>query len=134
MTELSDGAIDAMIARSDELPHPMSMIFVENLGGAVGRVGPNDTAFSHRHARYNASIFGMWDDAADDEPNIAWVRNFGDELKAFATGGAYVNYMASDESAADVRGAYEANFERLVAVKRKYDPTNFFSGNQNIAP
>ena len=134
MTELSDAAIDVMIARTDELPHPMSMTFIENLGGAVGRVGANDTAFSNRDALYNASVFGMWADAADDERNIAWVRSLGDELRAFATGGAYVNYMASDESAGNVRAAYETNFERLTEVKRKYDPTNFFNVNQNIVP
>ena len=80
------------------------------------------------------SVFGTWLDPAEDEQNIAWVRQFGDELKPFATGGAYVNYMAGDEGADNIRGAYEANFERLVDVKRKYDPTNFFSGNQNIVP
>jgi len=72
--------------------------------------------------------------AYDDEPNISWVRTFGDELKAFATGGAYVNYMASDESAGNVKAAYETNFKRLTEVKRKYDPTNFFNVNQNIVP
>jgi FAD/FMN-containing dehydrogenase len=134
MTELSDAAIDTMLARSGQLPHPASMLFIENLGGAVGRVGANDTAFSNRDAQYNASIFGMWADADDDERNISWVRTFGDELKAFATGGAYVNYMASDESAGNVKAAYETNFKRLTEVKRKYDPTNFFNVNQNIVP
>jgi FAD/FMN-containing dehydrogenase len=134
MTELSDAAIDAIVARSGELPHPASMIFIENLGGAVGRVGANDTAFSNRDAQYNASIFGMWTDADEDERNISWVRTFGDELRAFATGGAYVNYMASDESAGNVKAAYETNFKRLTEVKRKYDPTNFFNVNQNIVP
>jgi FAD/FMN-containing dehydrogenase len=133
MKELSDGAIDALLARSDEIPSG-SLLLVEHLGGAVGRVGERDTAFSNREAKYNVSVFGTWLDASEDEKNIAWTRTFGDELKAFATGGAYVNYMASDESAESVRGAYEANFQRLVKIKRKYDPTNFFSSNQNIAP
>jgi len=134
MTELSDAAIDAIVARSNELPSPESMILIEHLGGAVGRVGAHDTAFSNRAAQYNASVFGTWVDAIDDNRIVAWVRTFGDELKAFSTGGAYVNYMASDEGAGNIEAAYEANFKRLTAVKRKYDPTNFFSGNQNIAP
>jgi FAD/FMN-containing dehydrogenase len=79
-------------------------------------------------------VLGSWSDIEEDERNIAWTRKFGDELKAFATGGAYVNYMAGDASPENVRAAYEANFQQLVDVKRKYDPTNFFSGNQNIAP
>jgi FAD/FMN-containing dehydrogenase len=133
MAELSDGVIDAIVARSGELPPPASMILVEHLGGAVARVGENDTAFSNRDALYNVSVLGTWFDASKDPQNIAWVKTFGDELKAFSTGGAYINYMA-DESAGSVRAAYEANLNRLIEVKRKYDPTNFFSGNQNIVP
>jgi FAD/FMN-containing dehydrogenase len=134
MTELSDAAIDTLVARAGEMPPPASMIFIEHMGGAVGRVGAQDTAFSNRHAQYNTSVFGTWVNADEDERNIAWVRTFGDELRQFATGGAYVNYMAADEAAGNIRAAYEANFKRLTEVKRKYDPTNFFSGNQNIAP
>ena len=134
MTELSDAALDTLVARAGELPPPGSMIFIEHMGGAVGRVGAQDTAFSNRHAKYNTSVFGTWVNADEDERNIAWVRNFGDELKQFSTGGAYVNYMAADEAAGNIKAAYEANYKRLTDVKRKYDPTNFFSGNQNIAP
>lgn len=134
MKELSDDAIGAIVARSDELPRPGTIILVEHLGGAVSRIGENETAFANRGADFNVSVLGSWLDANEDPDNIAWTRRFGDELKSFATGGAYVNYMAGDESAENVRAAYEANFQRLVAVKRKYDPTNFFSGNQNIVP
>ncbi|MDH3531923.1 MAG: FAD-binding oxidoreductase [Gammaproteobacteria bacterium] len=134
MKDLSDDAIDTIIARSDELPPPGTLILIEHLGGAVSRVGEQETAFANRGAQYNVSVLSSWVESSEDKRNIAWTRSFGDELRSFATGGAYVNYMASDESAASVRGAYEANFQRLVAVKRKYDPTNFFSGNQNIAP
>ena len=116
------------------MPPPGTLILLEHLGSAVSRVGENETAFANRGAAYNVSVLSSWVDPAADERNIAWTRNFGDELRSFATGGAYVNYMAGDESAENVRGSYEANFQRLVAVKRKYDPTNFFSGNQNIAP
>jgi len=116
------------------MPPPGTMVLVEHLGGAVSRVGEHETAFANRGANYNVSVLGSWLDPAADARNVPWVRSFGDELKSFATGGAYVNYMAGDESAANVRGAYEANFQRLVAVKQKYDPANFFSGNQNIAP
>jgi len=134
LTELADDVIDAILARSDELPRPGSMILLEHLGGAVGRVGEHATAFSNRSAKYNASILSSWVDAADDAKNIAWTRKFGDELKNFATGAGYVNYMSADESAERIRATYRANLERLRTVKRKYDPTNFFSGNQNIAP
>jgi FAD/FMN-containing dehydrogenase len=134
MEELSDDTIDTLVAHADELPPPGTLLLVEHMGGAVGRVDEHETAFANRAAKYNVSVLGSWLDASEDERYIAWTRNLGDELKSFATGGAYVNYMASDESADNVRAAYEANFKRLVTVKRKYDPTNFFSGNQNIAP
>jgi FAD/FMN-containing dehydrogenase len=134
LTELGDDVIDAILARSDELPRPGTMILLEHLEGAVARVGEHATAFSNRSAKYNVSILGSWVDAADDTKNIAWTRKFGDELKSFATGAGYVNYMSADESAERIRATYQANLERLRSVKRKYDPGNFFSGNQNIAP
>lgn len=131
--ELSDGLIDTMVARAPELPLPGSMLLLEHMGGAIGRVGPTDTAFSSRNAQFNASALSAWLDPAADEANIAWTRGTGDEMKAFGTGGGYVNYMA-DEGEAAVKAAYEVNLERLIEVKRKYDPTNVFSANQNIAP
>lgn len=134
MKEIGDDAIRNIVDRADEIPPPGTSIMLEHLGGAVSRVGEQETAFANRGANFNVSVLGSWLDPAADEQNIAWTRNFGDELKAYSTGGAYVNYMARDASADNVRAAYEANFERLVAVKRKYDPDNFFSSNQNIAP
>ena len=110
------------------------MVLLEHMGGAVARVGEQATAFSNRKAMYNLSLLAGWPDAADDERNIAWTRSNGDALKKFATGAGYVNYMTGDESTERVRATYEANFQRLVAIKRKYDPDNFFSGNQNIVP
>ena len=134
LRELSDDAIDVMVRRSAEMPKPGSMFLIEHLGGAIGRVGQNETAFANRGANYNMSIFGTWLDPSEDEKNNAWVRATGDEVRSFSTGGAYVNYMAADEPAENVRAAYEANFARLREVKRQYDPTNFFNSNQNIAP
>ena len=133
MHELSDDVIDTIVARSAELPPTGSLFLVEHMGGAIRDVGPSDTAFSSRDANFNVSLLGVWEDASKNDEYIAWTRKVGDELKAFATGGAYVNYMA-DEGEQAVRDTYETNLARLIEVKRKYDPDNFFSANQNIRP
>jgi FAD/FMN-containing dehydrogenase len=135
LTELSDDAIDIILERASGMPqNAHSALFFEHMEGAVGRVGQEDTAFSNRDAKFNFTILAGWSDAAEDEEYVTWTRSFGDAMKALATGAGYVNYMMDDEGSARVRATYETNFERLVAVKRKYDPTNFFIGNQNIAP
>ena len=131
--ELGDDLIETLVANAPDLPVPGSLLLIEHMGGAVGRVGPTDTAFSSRNANYNVSVLSAWLDAEKDDENIAWTRKFGNELKEFGTGGAYVNYMA-DEGAAAVRAAYDVNLEHLIDVKRWYDPDNVFSANQNIAP
>ena len=135
LTELSDQAIDIILERAGGMPrNAHSALFFEHMGGAVGRVGPEDTAFSNRDATFNFTVLAGWTDPAEDETHANWTRSFGDAMKTLATGAGYVNYMMDDEGSARVRATYERNFDRLVAVKRKYDPTNFFSGNQNIAP
>jgi FAD/FMN-containing dehydrogenase len=133
MHELSDDVIDTMIARSKELPPSGSMFLVEHMGGAIRDVGPNDTAFSSRDAKFNVSLLGIWEDASKNDMYVAWTRKVGDELKKYATGAGYVNYMAEEGEQA-VRDTYETNLAQLIEVKRKYDPDNFFSSNQNIRP
>ncbi len=135
LTELSDEVIDIIVARSDGLPGTAgSTLFFEHMHGAVGRVGEQDTAFSNRAAKYNFTILSVWKDSGEDDKNLKWSREFGDAMKPLATGAGYVNYMTENEGAERIRATYEANFEHLVAIKKKYDPTNFFSGNQNITP
>lgn len=135
LSELSDEAIDTILDWADGLPpNAQSVLFFEHMGGAVGRVGAQETAFSNRDAEYNFTVLASWSDPSEDEQYAGWTRAFGDDMKKLATGAGYVNYMTDDEGAARVKATYEENYARLVAVKRKYDPTNFFSGNQNIVP
>lgn len=134
LEDLEDEAIDTILAWSETLPGAPSTLLFEHLQGAVGRVGAHDTAFSNRKAKYDFTILGVWHDRDEDAENIKWTRGFGDAVEALATGAGYVNYMTADEGAGRIRATYETNYERLVAIKRKYDPANFFSVNQNIAP
>jgi len=135
LTELSDEVIDIIVARSDGLPSGAgSTPYFEHMHGAVGRMGEQHTAFSNRAAKYNFTVLSVWKDSGEDDKNIKWTRELGDAMKSWATGAGYVNYMTDDEGAKRVRATYGSNYERLVAIKRKYDPTNFFSGNQNITP
>ncbi len=135
LNEISDEVIDVILANADGLPsNAYSFLFFEHMEGAVARVDVRDTAFANRDAKYNFSIFSAWTDRAEDDRYITWTRAFGDAMKTLATGAGYVNYMTGDEGTARVRATYGINYDRLIAVKRKYDPTNFFSGNQNITP
>jgi len=100
----------------------------------VSRIGQDATAFRHRDARYNFLIFHLWPDAADNVENITWVRETWDAMLPYTSDGVYLNYLGQEEEegADRIRAAYGPNYERLVALKKKYDPNNFFRMNQNI--
>jgi len=107
------------------------------LGGAISRVAPDATAFNHRNVRYDFISAGQCLDPAQDAACIEWARAFWEAMQPFSTGGVYVNYLGqeADEGAERVQAAYgAAKYARLVALKNKYDPTNFFRLNQNIKP
>jgi hypothetical protein len=130
---VDDSLIDALLAQFESAPSPMTGIAVFQLGGAAGRVNPEDTAFYFRDAKYHLEIIGAWNDPADDGKNIEWARRCGSATEAFASGGVYVNSLG-DEGQDRVRAAYGGNYDRLLALKRRYDPQNMFNSNQNIQP
>jgi FAD/FMN-containing dehydrogenase len=134
--ELADGMIDIMVERYASAPSPSATFFLEQCGGAVNRVGAGDTAFPHRNAAYNFLITTSWDDPAGDAENIDWVRSVWNELTPYLDRGVYVNYLGERglEGEDRVRAAYGPNYERLAALKQKYDPENRFHSNQNITP
>jgi hypothetical protein len=108
-------------------------VAIEHLGGAIGRVGERDTAFSHRRAQHSCLVLRAWRDPAASHDNIAWGRSCYGAMEPFLEQGVYVNYLG-DEGEGRVRAAYGANYQRLAALKQKYDPANLFRMNQNIAP
>ena len=137
LTGLDDKAIEVIVDHVRNAPSPNSAVAIEQLGGAVSRVGMDDTAFNHRDARYNLLIVGMWPDPAAKDENVKWVRDLWDAMQPYSSGGVYVNYIGQegDEGDARVKDAYGPEiYERLVALKNKYDPTNLFRLNQNIKP
>ncbi|MCX2741712.1 FAD-binding oxidoreductase [Pontibacter anaerobius] len=130
----SDEAIDAIVDFfAGAVPAPFAAVAIEQLGGAISRVGVQDTAFSHRHAQHSLLVLRMWQNPAETEANIDWGRRCYRAAAPFLEEGVYVNYVG-EEGEARARAAYGVNYERLVQLKNKYDPTNFFRLNQNIKP
>jgi FAD/FMN-containing dehydrogenase len=130
---LSADAIDVLVECATRMPSPMSGIGLQHLHGAASRVRPDETAFPHRFEFWDVPILAQWADPADAERNIAWARDTWAALQPFSEAGVYVNNLGQ-ESDDRVRAAYGENYERLAALKRTYDPTNFFRLNHNIKP
>ncbi|MEO5616444.1 MAG: FAD-binding oxidoreductase [Candidatus Eisenbacteria bacterium] len=132
-SRLEDGLFDAVLESIEKLPSPQCEIFFGALGGATTRPAANSAAYAHRDANYVMNVHGRWEDPADDEDCIGWARSFFTASAPFASGGVYVNFLTADEGDR-VRAAYGPNYDRLVKVKRQYDPNNLFCVNQNIKP
>ncbi len=132
-TELSDGALDSMIKYAGKLPSPQCEIFIGLIAGAPNRVPAEAMAYGHRDAKFVLNVHGRWDDATHDERCIAWAREFFTASAPYASAGAYVNFMTEEEGDR-VEAAYGPNYDRLVQIKKQYDPENVFHLNQNIKP
>ncbi len=131
--ELTDEAITTLVEQYRQIASPLSALLLEQFGGAVRRVPVDATAFVHRQADFNLAIISRWTDPADADRNIAWARGVHTAIKPFASG-TYVNYLG-EEGQDRVRAAYgDEVYDRLVAVKDRYDPNNLFRMNQNITP
>jgi FAD/FMN-containing dehydrogenase len=129
---LTDGVIDIVCEHAANITSPLTSFPIFHLGGAISRVGEDDTAYSQRGAAHNININAIWDQDPEPERHIEWVRRFWTDLQPHAVG-VYVNFMG-DEGPERIRQAYGATYERLVDLKGVYDPDNFFHHNQNIAP
>jgi FAD/FMN-containing dehydrogenase len=131
--DLPDGLLDAVMAAIARLPSPQCEIFFGQIGGATCRLPPDATAYSSRDAKYVMNVHARWDDPSEDARCIEWARRFFDAAAPFALGSVYVNFLTQEESAR-VGMAYGPNYERLGAIKARYDPDNLFRHNQNIRP
>ena len=129
--ELSDELIDTLIAGARTIPSDEGEVFVAQLGGAMARVPVEATAYAGRTAGFIMNVHSRWRDASDDQTCIDWARGLFDAAAPHSMGTAYVNFMTEDEQSR-VEDAYGSNYARLLEVKAKYDPDNFFRVNQNL--
>jgi hypothetical protein len=134
MHDVSEQAIDTMLANFESVPSPFSVVALEPLGGAVTRVDADETAFGDRSALYSLIVVGSWTDRAENERNIQWVRQYWEAMRPYESPVAYVNYLDADEQSRVETIYGKKKYERLVALKDKYDPMNLFRLNQNIRP
>jgi len=136
LARLPDDAIDVIAGRAKQRPSPLTLVVTFQMGGAINRIGPSDTAYAERSAAWMSSIDGNWENRSDNEANIAWVRESFRQISPYSTGTTYTNFTGqSDETAgALAANAYGANMARLSQIKAKYDPENFFRLNANIVP
>jgi FAD/FMN-containing dehydrogenase len=134
VNELSDEAIARHIQFGEKLPSMHSTMHLYPINGAAGRVGNKETAWSYRNSNWAQVMVGVDPDPANNERTIAWAKSYYDALHPYSAGGAYSNFMMADEGEDRVKKTYGTNYERLVAIKNKYDPANFFRVNQNIKP
>jgi FAD/FMN-containing dehydrogenase len=131
--ELTDDAIEAHLEHGPKVPVVNSTVHIYPINGACNRVASDATAFAYRDATFATVIAGMWPDPADNDANIEWVRDYYDATAPLSEEGGYVNFMSGDDQER-IRANYGGNYDRLVDVKREYDPDNLFHLNQNVRP
>jgi FAD/FMN-containing dehydrogenase len=132
-SELSDPAVGVMTEAFEQAPSELCVLGVEDFHGAVTRVAPTATAYPHREPGYNLLLISQWTDPAQTDTGMAWARETFDALSPYMADRSYTNYLSADDHDR-VRQAYGPNYERLVELKRRYDPDNLFRLNHNIDP
>jgi FAD/FMN-containing dehydrogenase len=136
---LDEDVIDVIVRRGREQTWRGTSFDIHHMEGAFGRIPEEATPFPNRSARYWLNVYGFWSDAADDAARIAFVRGFAADMAPFSSGGTYVNFLGREDGGRDARAAAlevygPTKLERLVALKRRYDPDNLFRLNHNIPP
>ena len=133
VNEISDDAIAEHVKHGPEMPTWQCTMHSYPIDGAASRVGKNETAWNYRSARWCQVIVGVDPDPANKEKITAWAKSYFDALHPYSAGGAYINFMM-EEGEDRIKATYGDNYNKLVAIKSKYDPKNLFRVNQNIRP
>ncbi len=132
LKELNEDVLGVLLDAFERVPSPMTSILIENFHGAATRVDATATAYAHREPGYNLALTGEWLDPADDDANIDWIRGTFEAVANYTADDVFLNYLGDEGER--VRAAYGPNWERLVKLKRRWDPDNVFRLNQNIPP
>jgi Berberine and berberine like len=133
LDRLTDDAVEVIVSGSAVRPSPRCMLVMWALGGAMGRVGKDETPVGSRSAPFLLEVVGSWSEAAHTEQNIVWVRYMFETMHSFSSGKINPNFSgAGEDNERFVRAAFRDHYQRLANVKHAYDPTNMFRLNQNI--
>jgi hypothetical protein len=133
LREFSDDAIVMLVEHANRATSPLTAVVIEYYGGAASRVGVSETAFAQRQSQYSIVFVAQWTNPLESQLHIDWARASADSIYPFSSGAYYLNYLG-EEGEDTIKAAFGPNHGRLMAVKKKYDPTNFFRLNQNIKP
>jgi FAD/FMN-containing dehydrogenase len=134
LARVDQGFCDKAMEHAAKIKSPHSAVIIFQIGGALNEQPDDHSPVGNRNARYVLNIAGSWERPEDDAINMKWARDAWNELKAFSTGGTYINFLTADEGADRERAALGSAIERLATIKAKWDPDNFFRINRNIAP
>ncbi|MFB7665349.1 FAD-binding oxidoreductase [Kitasatospora sp. NPDC056138] len=134
LATLDDRAIATLTGHLARITSPLSDIRLAFLGGAIARVGPDDTAYTHRSAPYLLSINSRWERPAEDAEHAGWASELWSAMRAFSSGGVYVNFLGQEGPGRVLEAYGPVKYRRLTALKDSYDPGNLFRVNQNIPP
>ena len=132
VNDLGDEAIRLHVKHGSELPTPLSSMHLYSINGAAHRVGGDATPWSYRDATWAEVIVGVDPDPANKDRMTRWANAYWKALHPHSAGGAYVNFMMHDEGQDRIKATYRGNYARLVEIKTRHDPDNFFRVNQNI--
>lgn len=133
LAAIDSASIDTMIAHAASIPSPHSVVILFQIGGALNDLGADVSPAGNRDARFVCNIAAAWESAGDDAVNIAWTKTYWEAMRAYSTGGVYVNFLTEDEGAERITAAYgESTLDRLAALKRKYDPQDLFRHTKRV--
>ncbi len=134
LSVMDDAIIHTICEQAAKMGSPFSAVHIHYLQGAVSRVDPDTMAYGNRETPFILNIIGMWMDPSENDRQIGWVKYFSDAIKTYTSGKSYINFMGNEGEKRIIAAYGEEKYARLVEIKNKYDPDNFFRVNQNIKP